>query len=405
MINNISFTNYKSFKAEQTLELKPITIIIGKNSSGKSAIAKLPVFIENSLHNVMDEPYTLEYNDVQFGGDYRDVFFERIPNAVLEFKIVSDSGDTLIVKIVSDFEKNTIPTIISWQYNRTTNLIYNPADGKYTNLVDKKVYKINFDGFEPSTVIDENGEEVSLYVPTGNLRSKTDYIGPFRVYANTMRTFQVRSLRNITSVGVNGEDAYTILGVESLKSKSDLIESVSNWYKENFDGWGIHVNSDLQPHYSIELTREDRKFNVNIADVGQGMSQALPLIVSAFLPNSEQLTIIEQPELHLHPAAHGNLAELFAKSAINFNKKYLIETHSQNFVLRLRRLIAEGEFSSSDLRIYWVDYDGESNSSSLKTIEVNEFGEVEFWPPNIFSETLDETLAMRTAQNQRKNAN
>jgi predicted ATPase len=180
---------------------------------------------------------------------------------------------------------------------------------------------------------------------------------------------------------------------------------VSEWYKANFDGWGIKVNTDLQPFCKVELTREDRKFNVNIADVGQGMSQALPLVVNAFLPSNKYLTIIEQPELHLHPAAHGNLAQLFAESSIKFKKKYLIETHSQNFVLRLRRMIAEGNFDHNDLQIYWIDYDGNTNASCIKKINVNEFGEVDFWPENIFSETLDETIAMRTAQVKRKNGN
>lgn len=54
------------------------------------------------------------------------------------------------------------------------------------------------------------------------------------------------------------------------------------------------------------------------------------------------LIVVEEPETHLHPAAHGDLAERFVDSFIeDSNKRYLIETHSQNFVLRLRRLIAE----------------------------------------------------------------
>ncbi|SDP07975.1 Protein of unknown function [Mucilaginibacter sp. OK268] len=231
-----------------------------------------------------------------------------------------------------------------------------------------------------------------------DIRMRTDYIGPFRVYANSMRTFQLRTFRAIDKVGVDGTDAYYILGIDSLKSEGKLVRAVSDWYKSNFDGWGLTVNNNLQSFCKIELTREDKRFNVNIADAGQGMSQALPLVVNAHLPGNDYLTIIEQPELHLHPAAHGNLAQLFAEATQKLNKRYLIETHSQNFVLRLRRMIAEGKLNPEDLRMYWVDYDGETNSSSLKKINVNASGEVDFWPENIFSETLDETLAIRTAQ-------
>ena len=51
------------------------------------------------------------------------------------------------------------------------------------------------------------------------------------------------------------------------------------------------------------------------------------------------LTIIEEPELHLHPSAHGDLAERFAESLKDKNKRYLIETHSENFILRKSRRV------------------------------------------------------------------
>ena len=129
------------------------------------------------------------------------------------------------------------------------------------------------------------------------------------------------------------------------------------------------------------------------------MTQALPIVVSAFIEDKKEvLTILEQPELHLHPAAHGNLAELLALSSKSSNKNFLIETHSQNFILRLRRLVAEGTIDKNNLAIYFVDYDNKNNTSELKQIDVNRDGSVSFWPKNIFSETLDETLAIRNAQ-------
>jgi predicted ATPase len=403
MVNKITFKNYKSFKDEQILLLKPITILIGKNSSGKSAVAKLPVLIDNSLNNAVDEPFLMDYQNVQFGGEYRDIFYERIPNAELEFSFTSNSSNTLTVKIVSDFEKNTIPTIIYWKLNLDIELVFNSNNNTYKNLSNGLSYNCEFEGFILIKATTEGGDDLTYSLKDINF--KTDYIGPFRVYANNMRSFQLKSFRRIKSVGEDGSEAYQILGIESLNAQSELIKNVSEWYKLNFEGWGLKVNNDLHPFCTIELSREDKKFNINIADVGQGMSQALPLIVNAFLPNSDSLTIIEQPELHLHPAAHGNLAQLFAECSIKYDKKYLIETHSHNFVLRLRRLIAEGKFKAEDLQIYWVDYDGFKNSSTLRIINVNELGEVDYWPENIFSETLDETIAMRAAQVKRKNAN
>ncbi|MBK9565149.1 MAG: hypothetical protein IPO37_08205 [Saprospiraceae bacterium] len=65
--------------------------------------------------------------------------------------------------------------------------------------------------------------------------------------------------------------------------------------------------------------------------------------------------VVEEPETHLHPAAHGDLAERFVDSFIeDSNKRYLIETHSQNFVLRLRRLIAEKKIKPFDIALYYI---------------------------------------------------
>lgn len=395
MLTEFSFKNYKSFKDQQTLKIRPITLIIGKNSSGKSAVAKLPVFFDAAFHQTINEPFSISFGEVQFGGEYRDLFYERLPNAVMEFTLKSIQGNQLTIQIVSGFERNSVPEIIFWKLEGVCELVFQPEKGNYVDRLSGTEHKLAFDGFEPKVLTDS--ESIPVW-PFGSVASRTDYIGPFRAYANEMRSFQLHSLRHVPSIGVTGLGAYQILGQESLKSNSTLVESVSNWYKENFDGWGIAVNKDLQPHFTIELTRGDKNFKVNIADVGQGMSQALPLVVSAFLKNESKLTILEQPELHLHPAAHGNLAQLFAESAQLLSKRYLIETHSQNFVLRFRRLVAEGKLSENDFAIYWIDYEGETNTSSIREIKINEFGEVDYWPPNIFSESLDETVAMRTAQ-------
>ena len=76
----------------------------------------------------------------------------------------------------------------------------------------------------------------------------------------------------------------------------------------------------------------------------------------------------------------------------------MIETHSQNFVLRLRRLVADGTISNQDLAIYYVDFDIEKRESNLIKITVDEMGKVDYWPSGVFSETLTETTSLRAAQ-------
>jgi predicted ATPase len=110
------------------------------------------------------------------------------------------------------------------------------------------------------------------------------------------------------------------------------------------------------------------------------------------------LIIIEEPETHLHPAAHGNLAERFVDSYLeDKNRSYLIETHSQNFVLRMRRLVAEGKMKPEQIAIYYVDFDYEQNISNLEDIVVHEDGSVEKWPEGVFGEAVIEARAIMNA--------
>ena len=130
------------------------------------------------------------------------------------------------------------------------------------------------------------------------------------------------------------------------------------------------------------------------------MSQALPIVTRAFYPaERETLIVLEQPELHLHPAAHGELGELFVQSVIDdSNKKYLIETHSQNLILRIRSLVASGHIPSSHVVLYFVDFNHEESMSSLKKINLDEKGNVSFWPEDIFNESFVEARKLSKAQ-------
>ncbi len=406
MISQILFKNYKSFKDLQKLELKLLTILIGKNSSGKSAVAKLPTMIEGSLSGEFDEPLLAINEGIELGAEFRDLVYGRGIGS-LEFTLKSKT-DTLTVEITSGLKDSELPRIRKWKLNEELQLNYDDKTRNYFNEENDTNYTCFFKGFQLELMLDVNKDGVSESVPIlkdNGITLKTNYIGPFRQVPD--RNYNIVGPSRLSKIGTKGENAYQILISDFLYNEGKLLKKVSDWYKLNFDGWGIDINTISKPDYKIELTRDNPKFNINIRDVGEGMSQALPLVVSAFLNSTEEmLTIIEQPELHLHPAAHGNLAELFAMATKGNSHHFLIETHSQNFILRLRRLIAEGKLKNDSVIIYSIEYDEEGNSSSLKDITITEEGAVTYWPEGVFSETLDETVAIRTAQiKKEKNGN
>lgn len=376
MIRKISFKNYKSFKDKQELELRPITVLIGKNSSGKSAIAKLTTLIENSLIGESEAPlkWTGYDNGVELGAEFEDLLYGRSKIGQLELELANEEED---LKLIISTDKG-IPKIFSWTLNG----------------IEKSGFEENFLGFNLQTTDND------LKIRTLSLNS--DYIGPLRI-SPSRELSELDITTSFDKVGYTGALAYNILLQDGLNTLHPLVDSINDWFKNNFDGWGIQLNKEKDPFFQIEITREKANVNINLKDVGQGMSQALPLIVKAKMESKNvELIPIEQPELHLHPAAHGSLAELFVESLESGLKNYLIETHSQNFILRLRRLIAEKKypwFTEKSFALYYVDFDNKKEMSVLRRINIDDLGKVDYWPKDIFSETLVETTALRDAQN------
>lgn len=368
MINKISFKNYKLFKEKQTLELKPITILIGKNNSGKSAVLKLPTLISGSLSGKFSQPFETKFEEVRIGLSPEDIFYNReITNDSLDFEI--SQNDKLIVKcsVIGDIHNNI----------RLRSLNYNNIE------IDLKATKVK--GFIPS--------DITTPEDTINF----DYIEAFRIKPEP--NFQ-KNASEINKVGISGENSYSLYA-QYYDEQNPIYKSISDWYFENFENWKLEVGQISGSVISYEITlKNGTNKPINIVNTGSGISQSFPLILRSFMEvEKPTLIIIEEPETHLHPAAHGNLAERFVDSLLeDSNKSYLIETHSQNFVLRMRKLVAEGKLKPEQFAIYYVNFNEKTNDSTLEQIEVDEFGRVSFWPEGIFSETLKETIGIRTAQ-------
>ncbi|MFH7011159.1 DUF3696 domain-containing protein [Flavobacterium sp. FlaQc-52] len=366
MINKISFKNYKLFKEKQTLEIRPITILIGKNNSGKSAVLKLPVLVSNSLEGL---PINWKYkigddseNSIELGTDFKDLVYNRNVITPIVFEVSNDK-DSIEVTL------NKEDGVLDYKLN--------------DNEIDASS---NFKGF----LLEGN--------KINNLNIAIDYLGAIRIEPESDYVF---SNLDYEKIGIKGQNAYPIL-INDFMNTGQLAVQVSDWYKNNFENWVLKVienKEGTETKYEIAISNSVLNA-INIKQTGQGIHQVFPLIVRSYLKDTEPtLIIIEEPETHLHPAAHGNLAERFVDSFLeDNNKNYLIETHSQNFVLRLRRLVAEGKLKPEQLAIYYVDFNDEINESTLEKINVDEFGRVEWWPDGVFSETLSETIGIRNAQ-------
>lgn len=405
MINRITFKNYRIFKSKQDLEIKPITIIFGKNNSGKSAVLKLPLLIKNSLECKSNEVFELEDTlGTRLCQERKDVVYNRgfMPVSIdladtqhdlmFSYSFVVDSST---INQESNIEKWALKNEESkWVIERKDSLFYSI----HHNTEAPVDALLNFEGVCPTEF---NGTEISKLVDS--LRFNLDYIAAIRC---TPENYQTLSKPVKEHSFADGRNNYQHLLLDSTTNNKFLIEKVSQWYESYFDGWKLEIDQSRQPICHIGMRHDDMmkqtSIKAHISDTGVGIIQSLPIITRVCRPcSTSTLIVLEEPESHLHPAAHAGMAQLIADSTLeDHNKRYLIETHSQNFLLRLRRLVAEGYLPLDSIALYYVEFDTSNRTSNLKQVKLHEDGSVGNWPKGVFEETLPEAIAIRKAQRQ-----
>jgi AAA domain, putative AbiEii toxin, Type IV TA system/Protein of unknown function (DUF3696) len=113
---------------------------------------------------------------------------------------------------------------------------------------------------------------------------------------------------------------------------------------------------------------------VNLPDVGYGVSQALPVVVQSLLAAKEGLLLLQQPEVHLHPRAQAALGSFFAHLVSKEGKRLVIETHSDYLVDRVRLEVAQGRLSPNDVEILFFEKKG--IETTIHQIKIDEHGNV-----------------------------
>jgi len=133
--------------------------------------------------------------------------------------------------------------------------------------------------------------------------------------------------------------------------------------------------------------------------MGSGLSQLVPVIVQTIITPKTGCVLIEQPEIHLHPAAQAVLGDLFVKYAKN-NKQIIVETHSEHLLLRVRRRVAEGKISPDLVSIFFVDKS--KNETRIRKLNLKKDGHFKSWPAGFFEGGYRDAVALAMAQTEDK---
>lgn len=485
-MKSVRIKNMKSFVDSGDIEIKPITLFVGKNSCGKSSLLRFPAVLGQTFLARTDSPLAFfgqfvdygsfesvkhkgkndneEINDISFS-----VRFDIATNELFDFYITLDINDEEKNKYISymgeiadvrievtldkpqkqikmkEFKVFFNDSLVASFLREKDDAVYEYK--LYKNFTENGIFELcnsidlfieSFNYFVPmfdeedalndfeEKILNENPDisdnELEKYKKTfenqvefasGIVREIVDnlyinaqcmsYIGPFRedpkrIYRDTEN--------DIRDVGSKGENLSTILLRESEKDKG-MINQISKWLKKNY-GYTLEISPSYSGYFNILLVDENG-IKSNIMDVGYGISQVLPIITQlirniyiknrTFVENMDEIVLIEQPELHLHPAAQANLAELIAYSVeAKKSQRILIETHSEHLIRKLQVLVAKKTYLSPDmLAVYSVEKNNDGQAI-VKKMELNEEGRfLTKWPSGFFDKSHELASELRNA--------
>lgn len=126
---------------------------------------------------------------------------------------------------------------------------------------------------------------------------------------------------------------------------------------------------------------------VSVADVGFGVSQALPVLVALLCAKKDQFVYIEQPELHLHPRAQFQMADIIA-SALSRGIKIIIETHSSLLIRGIQTAVVKGNIDPEKVSLNWFSQNKETGGTDVNSAKLDRYGAFGDWPEDFDDVTL-----------------
>jgi predicted ATPase len=424
--NALLFTRYRAFRDSARLELSPLTVVIGKNGGGKSVLTRLPLIVASGLDPEAEAPIDLGAGGIYHGTRYEDLIYQRSAQPFsLGAEISHDERRiqfiTTLRHVVERHSLGIEAFELSESGQRIVSLraaspedIGNPEGSflaKFGQDPNEQTIRAEIVGLFPVFIeghvhiTDEIQSRRSLFE---SAFSGPSYLGPFRTEAGSLPRIPRQGVRDL---GPRGERALDIVGNDALRGNGELVQAVEDWFGSAMGGSRVTLEraGDLP---RILIHDPIRSIDVDLADTGAGFAQVFPVVVQALARRMGRILspiiIVEQPELHLHPAAHGDVADLICDTvaATGGEVRYICETHSEQFITRLRRRIAEGKFPKEMVTVASVGHQGDvgDEPEALRLIALDDFGNPDAWPVGVFSEAFDDLVQMKAAARRRAGA-
>jgi predicted ATPase len=453
MLTSLRVKNFKAWKDTGLMHLAPLTVIFGTNSSGKSSLGHLLLALKQTVQ-LADRKRALHLGDESALidlGTFADCLHGHDAGLALEFslswrlpetKTIANSLDksekyvgnglALSAKLVSDRSGQPQTAEIAYSLSQNSKGVLDITHGRNasTGVLTSKPLKLvhavgrkwpaeppeKFYRFADRTLSRyQNADFLAEFaLETERVLDGVFYLGPLRSLPRRVYQWSGETPRD---VGPQGENAIAALLAAAREGRT--LNRAHRKRKQRFDtfiaAWLVELGiinafkvkpvSEGRKEYEVLIKTHNDATEVKLTDVGFGVSQVLPALVQAFYAPRGSTIWMEQPEIHLHPMAQSNLADAFISAVKSYEgdgprgTQLIIETHSEHFLTRLQRRVAEGELLPDDVAVYFVSH--RDGGAHLEKLQLDLAGEISNWPPNFFGDEMGDIAARTLASIQR----
>lgn len=426
-ITSLRLIRFKCYEDSRPIPLSPMTLIFGRNNSGKSSILQ-SLFLLRQTIDAPEGPRLNLRGPLYRAGSYADLVHQHRALSHMEIHIgVALERAVRAAEIQMEFasDEPQPPRITRFAVSvpRMGQLEIRRARGRggpYEMLLDGEErgneraagFRFPVNGFfpligaEPPRRGRPSGRREELRRVAGQAiqeleNSLTTFraVGAFR--SEPIRRYEYQG-RAPDRVDLAGQDVVNSLIEDSIRPRprrGELVSSVNRWLRAV---GGVRLLplrriSKTARLYELRLKDTDSGRWANLADVGFGIGQAFPILIEGLRTRPGAMFLVQEPEIHLHPDAQLAMADFLLHLAAS-GRRLIVETHSEPLLLRLRRRIVEsahngrkGGVSPADVSVVHVSKKRDGGSDA-RVLRVDDLGQIEDWPSEFMEEATAERL-------------
>lgn len=436
-LRRINVRNFKCFSDSTDLEFGRLTLLTGANSTGKSSLMysvlgalqspRFPfVYSANGRFVNMGNFSEIVYGhdkerEMEIGFTLSEKGFNIDINTIWKNDEANDQpqlckyeahSPIFDIIIVPNAESNETEYLLTLDYRplRSLNLPERSRELVLANLYRvAEEYKSVHNGedvsdklragLEDHTVVKDaplkfEGNSISCY---DDVQALIAYSQVSEIIRQKIKDYKAQ-MNFISSYRLAGERIYLEEDLENGKiqaSGKGFVNQLLHWRESNREKYESLISAmrsmgvlyDIEPErigggqFRVGVTVHKEGPFASLSDVGFGISQLLPVIVGDIELGEESTLFAAQPEIHLHPNAQANYAD-YMIGQLNHGKNYVVETHSEYLLNRIRLAIVKGILKEEDVRIYYLSQ--EKDSTKIYPVQFTKTGQITGAPKDFF---------------------